>query len=379
MIASAFICMLVAASPHEAMLYGDGATAASALAAKLRGAWRVETAAPPSADPKLYTEGAAALAAGRKAYDGLLFEEAEPQLRMAVERLQSAPLTPAQWPALWSAYLWLGLTYEAMGDEVKRDAALDALALLDLDPAIAGAELPPAFRDRVRQRLSSRTVKTGSLRVESAPPGADVFINGRPRGKTPLRVDGLPGGEHSVAFAMPGRVSWQRRVAVRAGFGVGAEATPDLVEARLAPEAGAAAETLVARLREGVPVTEAERSAVAAESTAAGRQAVIVAVQRQDGIWTLAVFADGRHKGPVRGATWGAIVATWETWLTSGPQTPVARQSPAPAVKPGDAKRTWLWVGIGTLVTGGATAAAIAASRRESPDGRRTGEAVVRW
>ncbi|MBI3945181.1 MAG: SUMF1/EgtB/PvdO family nonheme iron enzyme [Armatimonadetes bacterium] len=46
---------------------------------------------------------------------------------------------------------------------------------------------------------------TGSLRVESEPPGAQVFVGGddQPRGVTPLALDGIPAGEIAVVVRSP--------------------------------------------------------------------------------------------------------------------------------------------------------------------------------
>jgi hypothetical protein len=375
-----FAVMLLAfvAAPRAAIVYEAGVTAAPALAARLGPAWRVSPAAPPAAaDVRAYTEGAAALAAGRKAYDGMLFEEAVPKLRRAVELLQSASLEAGQWPALWSARLWLALTCDALGDEVNRDAELDKLWLLDPGLDVAGAEFPPAFRDRVRKRLAQRPVKSGRLRIESDPAGADVFVNGRRRGATPLIVEGLPDGEHAVGITQTGRLPWQRRVTVRAGFGVGAEATPDLVEARLAPAAGAAAERILARLRAGEPIPEADRAAAARDLTPAGAQAGVFAARAGEAVQVLVVQPDGSSRGPARVADSDALAAQAAEWLDQAAKVRGQTSDAAPH-RQGRPTRWWLWTTLGAMVAGGATAAAIAVADNPAPD-RRSGEAVVRW
>src|SRR5687767_14727551 len=46
-------------------------------------------------------------------------------------------------------------------------------------------------------RRAASAVATGSVRIESEPVGADVFVGGTLRGKTPLTVT-LPAGDHAV-------------------------------------------------------------------------------------------------------------------------------------------------------------------------------------
>ena len=45
---------------------------------------------------------------------------------------------------------------------------------------------------------------TGKLRVESDPPGANVLVDGKPRGVTPLNVDDLVVGKHTVDVSLSG-------------------------------------------------------------------------------------------------------------------------------------------------------------------------------
>jgi eukaryotic-like serine/threonine-protein kinase len=51
----------------------------------------------------------------------------------------------------------------------------------------------------------------GSLKIESTPPGASVFVDGSLRGQTPLSV-GLKAGRHEVKVAMDNHYDWAARV-----------------------------------------------------------------------------------------------------------------------------------------------------------------------
>jgi hypothetical protein len=53
--------------------------------------------------------------------------------------------------------------------------------------------------------------------VESTPPGARIFIDGRDLGPTPLTVRQLRPGTHTLELRMPGYQTWSQRLTVAAG------------------------------------------------------------------------------------------------------------------------------------------------------------------
>jgi hypothetical protein len=55
------------------------------------------------------------------------------------------------------------------------------------------------------------------MRVESNPMGAQVFIDGKPVGYTPLVVGDLTPGTHSVRMQIPGYRSWVNAVTLGPG------------------------------------------------------------------------------------------------------------------------------------------------------------------
>jgi hypothetical protein len=83
----------------------------------------------------------------------------------------------------------------------------------------AGAELVnhppravPAQSSALPRRLSSG--HRGTLIVNSEPRGADVMVNGRPAGKTPLVMKALPVGSRAVRLTLDGYAPWSRGVSV---------------------------------------------------------------------------------------------------------------------------------------------------------------------
>jgi hypothetical protein len=64
--------------------------------------------------------------------------------------------------------------------------------------------------------LAATTADTGSLDVQSDPPGAQVFVDGSPRGVTPLSLASIEPGQHRVTISN-GDHSVNRTVSVSAG------------------------------------------------------------------------------------------------------------------------------------------------------------------
>src|SRR5262245_62155808 len=57
----------------------------------------------------------------------------------------------------------------------------------------------------------------GSLRVDSEPAGAVVYIDGRQTGETPLTLDTLPEGVHRVRLVRSGYLDNVRLVTIKSG------------------------------------------------------------------------------------------------------------------------------------------------------------------
>jgi serine/threonine-protein kinase len=61
-----------------------------------------------------------------------------------------------------------------------------------------------------------RAAREGDLRIESVPAGAEVFLDGKPRGVTPFELK-IPPGEHMVALKLQDHEDWQQRVRIEEG------------------------------------------------------------------------------------------------------------------------------------------------------------------
>jgi hypothetical protein len=67
--------------------------------------------------------------------------------------------------------------------------------------------------------------QTGTLKVYSYPDNADVFIDGRPVGKAPTTISGVPAGARRVTFKMPGMMDEEKIVDIHPGAWSSIDAT----------------------------------------------------------------------------------------------------------------------------------------------------------
>jgi hypothetical protein len=378
---------------QNAAIYGANATFTTELSARLGSSVVLLQAATAvsksdaSAGEKAYNEG-------REHYQSMLFEEAIAPLTQARKTFESANRTRSDWPTYYATLLYLSRTLEGLGRVEEADQILDAVGRMQ--PAIDDVlqEFPPDFRTRVVQRIRHVPARTGAVRVESVPQSATVFVNGRARGRTPLVIEHLPGGAHFVTLEMKGFAPLHRQVEITAGFGIGAEATPHLVETRLSPQAddtvAAVKEQLAAQQVPGPALTAAMHQA----QRNAGRSFTVfvlenderttLALLSKEGVWfgPEVLQAGALASPPLRERMSGTV----ENWLR--PPAPVS--AGGGAVKPAEAplepslsapKKSsagvWLWTGIGVVVAGGVTAAAIAASSGEKKSS--SGEVEILW
>lgn len=123
----------------------------------------------------------------------------------------------------------------------------------------------------------------GELAVFSDPRGAVVSIDGKPSGKTPLKVDGLPGDtEVVVTFALDGYKTLVRRQLVKAGG-------REVVRATLEPREDAAVAIAPPAPAAAVPAAAPAQAEVAAPSGKAQLVALCIPVAK--------VIVNGRDTG----------------------------------------------------------------------------------
>jgi hypothetical protein len=86
----------------------------------------------------------------------------------------------------------------------------------------------PVREPRVPAAAAAITRPQGSIVVVSRPPGADVALDGRVVGQTPMSIPNVTEGMHVLGIELPGFSRWATTVSVEAGepTRVGASLTP---------------------------------------------------------------------------------------------------------------------------------------------------------
>lgn len=69
--------------------------------------------------------------------------------------------------------------------------------------------------------------KTGSVKITSSPPGAEVYMDNEYHGTTPATINAVPAGNHTVEIRKTGYKTWSQNVAVTSGSTV--SLSPSLV------------------------------------------------------------------------------------------------------------------------------------------------------
>lgn len=81
-------------------------------------------------------------------------------------------------------------------------------------------EVLPPGPEEVFDQIRDETLEgpRGSLRIETEPPGAEIFVDGRFVGASPARAEGLLAGDHYVTLKMVGYERQVQRVTVQTDF-----------------------------------------------------------------------------------------------------------------------------------------------------------------
>ncbi len=199
----------VVAAAVEPELEDEAARAAAAARAALR---RVNGADWQAADQRFLgyddntlqrlVQARHALDEGRTAYVDLRLDEAIQHLESAVSNFDSSMSALEDPSDLGNALLFLGAAQQFNGQ--ARDARRTFQRLHVQMPHIVPDpnEFSPDVVESYNAAAPRRT--DGTITVESEPNGAVAYVDFIPRGLTPLSVDGLARGQHSVRVAAPG-------------------------------------------------------------------------------------------------------------------------------------------------------------------------------
>jgi tetratricopeptide (TPR) repeat protein len=107
--------------------------------------------------------------------------------------------------ALSDAYVQVALAYLKLGNDDAASKALDDLIRIDPERVLAAPAVPKELASRhARQRTAFLQKPRGAIRVDSAPAGARVTIDGRDLGETPLLAQAALPGDHYVRVVKDG-------------------------------------------------------------------------------------------------------------------------------------------------------------------------------
>ncbi|WP_338873125.1 PEGA domain-containing protein [Myxococcus stipitatus] len=141
-----------------------------------------------------------------------------------LQQIIRLPVGDARWKLFAGAQLLQGLNYRSMGRPKESDAAFRNVLRLEpthkLDPDFFAPSVRQGF-DKLRRELN--TARKVTLSVRTIVPGAEVYLDGKKVGQTPLTLD-VPAGTYDVTLVKDGAVSFPRQLQAH-----GAE-TPLLVD-----------------------------------------------------------------------------------------------------------------------------------------------------
>lgn len=146
-------------------------------------------------------EATVAFGEGLRAYNDLDTVKALQWLERALESYQAAGVSQ-HWDPFVRAWVMKAACLVADGNQTA--ARRELSALLAVAPR---AELSPQFfpREALLFAEKARAAPRGTtLQLESTPAGAELWVNGEPRGFAPATVRELPAGTHFVSASAPG-------------------------------------------------------------------------------------------------------------------------------------------------------------------------------
>ncbi len=173
------------------------------------------------------------LDAAHAALKAFEYDDALDRLRQADATLRAMMPTADVTTALYEVNLLAGQVYAARSEEPR---ALEAFRLARrLVPELTSLD-PARYRPQIVSLYdkagASPGAAAGSFNVITEPPGAAVWLDGRPAGASPIELTGLAPGEHYLGLSLDGHVPRNERIVV----GKDARAEQSYLLARLPAE-----------------------------------------------------------------------------------------------------------------------------------------------
>ncbi len=152
---------------------------------------------------------------GAKQAQRLRFPQAIRALRKGIDGLTRNLDLLDNYDRLVDAKILLAVAYFRRGQQRAGTDVLQHVARLRPDQRLDRSKYPPVFTVEFNKAVGRALERPrGALRVTSAPAGANVILNGRSMGTTPLLIDEIIPGEHHLVVRL-GDKAWGKTVAVR--------------------------------------------------------------------------------------------------------------------------------------------------------------------
>jgi hypothetical protein len=155
-------------------------------------------------------EAQARLAAAQDAYNNLDTVKALKEADLAMKAWADTDLT-LHIGELTQAWLFKIASHVANGETKVARAEIDRLVAVNPDAQFSSNYFPPEDIAYSQQAKKAVAEAAGTLAVNTEPPGAEIYVNGRFGGISPLTVQGLGDAEHFITALRPGFALAQAR------------------------------------------------------------------------------------------------------------------------------------------------------------------------
>ncbi|MEW5855694.1 MAG: PEGA domain-containing protein, partial [Myxococcota bacterium] len=127
-------------------------------------------------------------------------------LENALQKYDRGPAHFVSHDRMANGLLLLAQAYEKSGQKAKAKSAYQTLVSRWPDHEPDPNAFPPAVLEAVGRARNEQEKAGLTLTVETTPSGAQVFVDGAARGKSPARLEGLGAGAHHVRVELQGAV-----------------------------------------------------------------------------------------------------------------------------------------------------------------------------
>ncbi len=151
----------------------------------------------------------------KKLYDDFKFDSASAIMKEAMSVISAFDASPGVARKISEAYLTQGLISEAQNKDKEAETAFLNAAALDPERQLEPTQYGPGVIAKFYQAKEGyKKIKNGSLRIETDPTVARVFIGDKDMGSTPTTLKDLPLGVQKITLQKEGFEVWEKNVMI---------------------------------------------------------------------------------------------------------------------------------------------------------------------